>query len=369
MAELGTIQFVHEDGALIIAECTQYLEKQLGRQIAPADVEQLLINALAYRELIIRAGLNDAARQNMVSFSRGAMLEYLGELVGVIRLPASGALCTIEFALVSGHTGVTIPEGLRVQSMDGKVIFKTIESKVVVVGVNTMQVLAEATEAGTIGNGYIVNKINIILDPQAFISTAQNIDITAGGANEETDDELRERIKLAPASFSVAGPIDAYKFFAKSASPSIVDVAVTSPTPGQVNIYPLLEGGTMPTTEILDAVQAICNAEKIRPLTDTVVTAAPTTTNYAIVVNVTLLTTAVSGATQTAIIAALNNYKESRKNRLGLDVVKAKISSLCMIDKVYTVAVISPVNDIEAAPEVYTNCTGITVNIIGTHDE
>jgi len=65
----------------------------------------------------------------------------------------------------------------------------------------------------------------------------------------------------------------------------------------------------------------------------------------------------------------LNDYKESRINRLGLDVVKSKLSSLCMIEKVYNAVVTSPAADIEASPEQYTNCTGITVNIIGTHDE
>lgn len=363
------IKFIHEDAALIISESKSYLEELLGRQIAPADIEMLLINGLAYREMLLRTGLNETARQSLVSFSRGAALQYLGELVGVTRLPASAALCTIEFALVPGHNGVVIPQGLRVQSTDGKIIFQTIEEVVCPVGVETVSIAAQATEPGVIGNGYALNKINIILDPQAFISTAQNTDETKGGGDEETDDALRERIKLAPASFSVAGPNDAYKFFAKSANASIVDVAVTSPVPGEVHIFPLLTGGVMPGVEILDAVQAICSAEKVRPLTDTVITSAPTTTNYAIEVNITLLTTAVQASTQAAIESILNAYKEARKNKLGLDVVRAKISSLAMIEGVYNAAVVSPVADIEAAPEEYTNCTGITVNIIGTHDE
>lgn len=371
MAELNKIEFVHEDAQRIIAECKTFLEEKLGRQIAPADVEMLLINGLSYRELLLRTQLNEAARQNLVSFSRGAALEYLGELVGVNRLPASSALCSIEFALVAGHTGVVIPAGLRVQSTDGKIIFQTIEEKVCAIGTLTATLQAEATEPGTIGNDYAINKINIILDPQAYITTAQNIDITKGGANEETDDELRERIKLAPATFSVAGPNDAYKFFAKSAHASIVDVAVKghTPNPGDVSIYPLLEGGEMPTVEILEAVQSILSADKVRPLTDTVYTLAPTVEDYAIEVNLTLLTTAVQASTKTAVEKILDAYKEARKNRLGLDVVKNKLVQLCMIEGVYNAEVVSPLANIVADPEVYTNCTGIIVNIIGTHDE
>lgn len=369
MADQNKIQFVHEDAAKIIAELKADLEARLGRQIAPADVEMLLLNAFSYRELLLRSQINDTARQNMVSFSRGAALEYLGELVGVQRLPASFALCTIEFALVEGHNGVTIPEGLRVQSTDGKIIFKTIEEKVCPIGTATVQIICSASEAGTIGNGYAINKINIILDPLAYVSTAQNIDETKGGANEETDDELRERIKLAPAIFSVAGPDDAYKFHAKSASPSIVDVAITSPTPGEVHIFPLLEGGVLPTPEILQAVQDKCSAKKIRPLTDTVVTGEPTILNYSIEVNLTLLTTAVQATTQTAVENILAAFVEGRKNRLGLDVIRSKIASLCSIEGVYDAEVVTPIANVEADPEEYTNCTGIIVNIIGTHDE
>lgn len=370
MADLTKIQFVHEDANQIISESKAYYETLLNRQIAPADIEMLLINGLAYREMLIRSGINETARQNLVAFSSGAALEYLGELVGVSRLPAASALCTIQFQLVAGHNGVTIPAQMRIQSLDGNVIFETVESVVVPPGTYTTSTTCSCTTEGAIGNSYAVNTINIILDPQAFVSTAMNIDVTTGGADEETDDELRERIKLAPASFSVAGPTDAYKFFAKSAHTSIVDVAVTSPVPGQVNIYPLLDGGILPSSEILDAVQTICNADKIRPLTDTVITLAPDTTSYAISVELTLFTTAVTQQAINLVTSALNDYVASRKNKLGFDVVKNKIASLCMLEgMVYNVDVVSPASDIEVAPEVYSNCTGITVTVIGTHDE
>jgi phage-related baseplate assembly protein len=363
------LKFVHEDSDLIIAELKADLEASLGRTIAPADIEMLLINAFAYRETLLRTGVNEAARQNMVSFSRGAALEYLGQLVGVTRQPAAGAMCTLNFVLVAGHNGVTIPAGLRVQSMDGKVIFQTIEDTVCAVGTLEASVAANASTAGVIGNGYEPNTITIILDPKAYISSAQNTDITGGGADEETDERLRERITLAPASFSVAGPDDAYRFFAKSAHPSIVDVAITSPNPGEVLISPLLEGGNMPTEEILDAVEAICNSKKVRPLTDTVNTAEPSKVDYEIEVNLTLLTTAVSASIQAAVQKILADYKEERKNRLGVDVVRSKLVAISKIDGVYDVDIVSPLANIEAADEVYTNCTSITVNVIGTHDE
>ncbi len=367
MADL--IQFVDEDATAIISDMKADMEASLGRTIAPADIEMFIINAFAYRELLLRTNINDTGRQNMVSFARDAALEYLGQLVGVTRLPATGASCMLHFVLVAGQNGVIIPAGLRVQSLDGKVIFQTIEDVVCPAGTLYADVLSNASTTGIIGNDYAIGTISIILDPQAFVSTASNTDITSGGSDEETDDLLRERIMLAPASFSVAGPDDAYKFFAKSAHPSIVDVGITSPNPGEVDIFPLCTDGTMPSQEILDAVQAILSSKKIRPLTDTVITAAPAQIDYAISIDLTLLTTAISDLVQTSVQQILEAYRDARKNTLGLDVVVSKIEALSMIDGVYDIAVTSPAANIEATDDQFTNCTGITVNIIGTHDE
>lgn len=367
MADL--IQFISEDPAAAVAELKAVLEEELNRQIAPADVEMLLINAFAYREGVLRAAVNDAARLSLVRFSRGVALEELGRLVGVNRLPASRALVSLQFQIIAGHTGITIPQGLRVQSTDGKAMFETMEAVVVSPGTYAATVRAACASAGLVGNGYGLNTINIILDPKPYLMGVQNIDLSSGGADQETDDKLRERIELAPSSFSVAGPKDAYKFFAKSASSSIADVAVTSPVPGQVNIYPLLNGGALPTEALLDQVYAICNSEKIRPLTDTVVVDSPTVQEYAINVELTVLTNAVNLGIDVQAQAALQAWVDARKSRMGIDVVKARLQSLSMVEGTYNADVVSPASDIVVSEEVYTKCTGITVSIMGTHDE
>jgi len=362
-------EFVHEDAAQILAEMKADLELRTNRSFAPADVEMLIINGFAYREMLIRGNMNDTARQNLVDFARGPMLDYLGALVGVTRLPASGALCTLQYSIVAGHTGVIIPAGNRVQSIDGKVIFTTTQEVAVLADILTANVPAAASPAGKIGNGYAIGTIAVILDPLAFVTGVSNTAITEGGSDEESDEEMRERIKLAPASFSVAGPTGAYKFFAKSASPSIVDVAVTSPTPGEVNIYPLLQDGEIPGSGILDAVNAICNDEKVRPLTDTVNVLAPTAVNYTIEVQLTKLPDADTAEIEEAVTDALEAYKADRINRLGVDVVINQLIALCMVPGVYDVTVVSPVADIVADANEFNNCTSITATVTGTHDE
>ena len=107
-----------------------------------------------------------------------------------------------------------------------------------------------------------------------------NITASDGGADEEDDEAFRTRIQEAPEHFSVAGPAAAYTYFAKSASALIVDVAVITPKPGEVNIYPLLQKGVLPGDEVLREVRDVLKADDIRPLTDKVEVFAPVTTSY-----------------------------------------------------------------------------------------
>lgn len=346
----------------------QRLETALGRALAPADVETLIANAFAYEIHLQAIAGNEAFRKSMVNYATGSALEELGFLVGVTRLPSSGAQCTIRLILVEGHLAIQIPQ-IRVQSIDGNVIFLTDTPKDVPEGVDVVDITATAQLVGTAGNNYESGKISIILDPQPYLVSAENITTTAGGINEESDQELRERIKLAPASFSVAGPSGAYKYWAKTAHPSIVDVAVVTTNPGEITLYPLCVGGTLPSTEILDAVLAKCDDEKIRPQNDTVLSDEPTIVNYSINVQLTTYTGASSTDIQGLVTQALQSFVNDRSERLGLDVIRSQISALCMVkDQVYNHFLVSPASDIIADQKTFPKCTGITVTITGSND-
>ncbi|MCM5528974.1 baseplate J/gp47 family protein [Parasegetibacter sp. NRK P23] len=347
----------------------QRLEVNLGRPLAPGDVEMLIANSFVYEMQLQAIAGNEAFRQSMVKYSVGASLENLGELVGVKRLPSAGAETTIQFTLTDGHLPIQIPQGTRVQSEDGVVVFTTNNAVDVPIGINTVVVTALCQTAGVIGNGYEPGKVSIILDPVAFVSTAQNTTVTSGGNNSESDDQLRERIKLAPSSFSVAGPRGAYEFFAKSAHPSIVDVAVITTQPGEVTIYPLCDGGVLPSTEILASILSICDDEKVRPQNDTVLVDEPIVVEYEIEVQLTTYTGAINSEVESIVNQNLETFRQERNNRLGMDVVRNQINGLCMIkDKVYNATIVSPASDIVADEKTYPKCTGISVTITGSND-
>jgi len=76
--------------AAITAELIAQYQAATGKTLHPAQIEHLLIDLIAYRETLLRAAINDAARQNLVRFARAPMLDYLGELMGVTRLAGEG---------------------------------------------------------------------------------------------------------------------------------------------------------------------------------------------------------------------------------------------------------------------------------------
>lgn len=361
-------ELINRDPEQILSEMIADYQTRTGRTLEPAQAEMLLINAFAYRESLIRNQIQDAGLQCLVEYARFPMLDFLGQLVGVTRLPSQSAQTTLTLTLVTGHGDVVIPTGLRVQSTDGRATFELIQDYTVLSAVDTVSVTAIAQQNGTSFNDYAIGTITEILDPQAYLATASNTTVSEGGTDEETDDQLRERIKLAPNSFSTAGPYKAYEFWAKSASPLIIDVEVTNPTPGTVEVFPLVEGLATTPSEILDAVEVILNDERIRPLSDTVVVTSPTAVDTDIVVNLVLYDGAVQIDIVPVVQANLEAFRDGRRKLLGQDVIIDQIKAVCMIDGVYKANIATPSADLIIDQTEFANIGTITVNVTGTNE-
>jgi phage-related baseplate assembly protein len=377
--------FIERDPVVIVAEMKADYEARTGRTLEPAQVEQLLINAFAYRELLIRNQIQDAALQNLVAFARFPMLDYLGELVGVVRLTSQPAQTTLLLTLVTGHGDVVIPSGLRVSSTDGRAIFELIQDTPVLAADDTVEVIAVAQTNGELANDYAIGTISVILDPQPYLETASNTTVSESGSDEENDDALRERIRLAPNSFSTAGPYKAYEYWARTASPLIIDVAVdnrhyqsgdTIPAgysigdviPGTVEIFPLVEGLTTTPPEILTAVETILNADRIRPLNDVIFVTSPTAVNTDITVGLTLYDGAVQSDILPIVQANLEAFRDGRRKLLGQDIVISQIKALCIIDGVYDANVTVPASNLIIGSTEFANITDINVTVTGTNE-
>jgi phage-related baseplate assembly protein len=356
--------FVESDPDRIMAESKAQLEALLGRELQPGQVEQLMLQAMVYREVLLVSRFNAGMAQMLLQFSQAPALDYIAALVSVVRLPAATAACKVRFTLVPGHGNVLIPVGTRVSSDDGQAVFATVEDLTIPPDTDEVTVGAEAVTAGKNANGYAPGKVNKILDPYAFVSAVENLDTTGGGSDVETDEQLRQRVKLAPSQYSAAGSRESYLFYARGANPLIIDVSVTSPIPGVVQIVPLTESGETPQ-KVVDDIYRVCSEEKVRPLTDTVVVVAPTRMDFAIEVDLELYTDADAVALKSEITEALAAYATLHGVTLGNDVIRSHITKICRRDTVYDVTVQSPAANIIVAPEQVARCTGIVVNITG----
>ena len=69
----------------IIAEMQRSYEERTQIRLSPADMEMILIYCMAYRELKLRAEIENYSRQNFVQTATGEALGQWGELFGVSR--------------------------------------------------------------------------------------------------------------------------------------------------------------------------------------------------------------------------------------------------------------------------------------------
>ena len=136
-------EFVERDPDVIMAESKARLEELLGREIRPAQFEQLMLNLVVYAEVRLLNRFNAGMAQMLYQFSTAPVLDYLAALVSIERLPASSAGCTLRFTLVEGHGTVLIPEGMRVSSRDGAAVFRVDDD--VIVEPETLSVTVGAT--------------------------------------------------------------------------------------------------------------------------------------------------------------------------------------------------------------------------------
>lgn len=355
--------FDTEPQAIVDRMVSRY-EELTGRTLQPAQVERLLFNTMGYELSLVRTAADEAAKTLLADFSAAPVIDYLARNVGLgNRLAPAKAYCTIRFTLVDGHAALIIPEGLRVQTTDGQQIFATKEATSVASGVNEIDIECESQIAGLSANGYTAGAVSVILDPEPYISTATNTTVTTGGSDEETDEQLRQRIFLAFAQSATAGSYSSYKLFALSANPLIVDVYVTSPNPGTVAVYPMVAGGDETPQTILDQVFSVLDAEDVRPLTDTVLVNSPSPVDYALDVSLTILTTANQQLIVQQVTANLNAFVAERATKLGLDITLDQITALCMVDGVYSVDINDPSADAVVEPNEFAVNTGVSVTV------
>ncbi|UTH76105.1 baseplate J/gp47 family protein [Chromobacterium sp. IIBBL 290-4] len=396
-------KFIADDPKAIAQEMADAYQKMAGKQLYPGQIEQLLIDLFAYRESLVRAAFNDAGRQNLVAFARAPMLDYLGELVGVTRQPAQPAMAKVKFtfpAYAGGARQVQVRMGTRV-SGNSDIQFQTTAQLTVDLGDQPQPADCDvvATVPGEIGNLLQASDLNQLLDDVGVKVGVVCVKAPWGGAEAEDDEHLRQRIRQAPESFSVAGSAAAYRFHALSASPDIVDVAVVSQSSlpdddplkaeikaGEVRLFPLfvgngagqaapVPGDPRPPEEAdpqLRKVWLACSADKVRPLTDKVTVRRPPTEHFDVEALLQTYAGMDGELVKQKARAALQAYLDERQNQLGRDIVPSQLVAALSVPGVYQVKLLQPAQAKTVASYAWSSCASVSVDLDkdngGSHD-
>lgn len=351
------------------------LQTDTGEQMYPGDERRLFTESLVGMLVIVFNSIDDAAKQSLLKYARGDVLDALG--VGITeRLAAGYATTTLQFSMEEAYsTDLTIPKGTRAETGDGHQ-FATTEDLVITQGSITGTVAAQAVEGGDGYNGYLEGSINVMVDIISPVTEVTNMEPTEGGYNGESDDDYRERIQLAYTKFSVAGPKNAYKYWALSADSSIADAYIANPSANTIVVSVITNDGQLPSTELNAKVLELVAAEDVRPLNDLVTVASPATSNYDIELtyyvtakNEVEAVAAIENQTYTdasgnTIIGAIEQFRRWQDTKIERDINPSQLIKLMM----------NPAGDgsvagasrVEIVTPTYTELTGAVVAHLGT---
>lgn len=331
----------------MLADFSEKYKELTGKEmaLAPAHPFRLILYAAALQLYQAFQYLDQAGKQSFLKYAYGDNLENLGALKGISRSRGERAKTKVRFTLSKEQAGaVTIPKGTRVTS-GNEIYFYTVELAEIPSGALSTDVQTECVEVGTAANGLEPGAISVLVDLIPYIQSVSNIDTSAGGQDVEKDENLAERIFLAPAGYSVAGPDAAYQYWTKKYNSGIADVKVTSPSEGIVDIRFVMEDGELPEESLITGLQKYLSDSNIRPLTDKVQTGAPDLVECNIEVTYYINRRDASRAEKIKknVESAIETFKVWQQERIGRDINPSKLLYFIVQAEAKRVDIIEPV--------------------------
>lgn len=339
-------QFVSTDTGALVSSLVAGYERITGTSVQPASPEKLFIQWVA--DIIIQERIinNYTGNQNIPSRAEGENLDALGELFYASQRPAAQpAVCTERFYISEAQeTAILIPMGTRVTDASNTLVWETVEDVYVSIGSTYADVQIQCQTAGVVGNDYTAGQINTIIDLFNYYDHCENTTASDDGADAATDDEYYGLMRASQDAYSTAGPKGGYIYIAKQVSTEIADVVANRPSAGKVDLYVLMDDGSIAQTETKNAVLAACSADTVRPLTDDVAVKDPQTVEYNISFTYFIPSDAAvsSSEIEAAVNAAVDQFVSWQCAKLGRDINPSYLIGLLMQTGIKRVVLTSP---------------------------
>lgn len=330
----------------MVADYESFISEATGQTVTleRSSVHRMELYAAAAQIYQAMQYIDRQGKQSILKYSYSDFLDNLAIFKGVTRNPATPATTTLRFTLSAERdTATGIPQGTRV-STAGAIYFATDVYAEIPAGSTTVDVPATCTVAGTDGNGFAAGELATIVDPIPYVASVTNTTATEGGAEIESDDDLAERVFLAPGAYSTAGPEDGYLYHAKAYSAAIGDVVATSnQAAGTVDIVFIMADGSTPGEKMIEGLEGYLQGKTIRPMTDLVRVAAPQEVTYTI--NLTYYINRSDSAKavtiQAAVAQAVADY-QTWQRAIGRDINPSQLVHMVMDAGAKRVTVTAP---------------------------
>ncbi|OCH08095.1 baseplate J/gp47 family protein [Aliivibrio fischeri] len=248
---------------------------------APSDPGYRVTAVNTYREVIIRQDANEQVMGVTLAHARGPQLDHIG--VTYYRTPDGKPVTRLKKTLTEvndvSRYEMTISGAITIQSgRNYAVIVGDPTSGLQVPDTDKFGWVVESPEGDRAEcYSYVLQGEQYELRWESLGWPNDTSDIATLtliktetkiiGEENENDDDYRQRLHESPGGYSVAGPDDAYIFYAKSAHPDVKDVAVDSPAPIEVVLYVLTRTGEgIPSRGFCDFIHAM--VFPYRPFTD-----------------------------------------------------------------------------------------------------
>ena len=298
--------FLDFDAQTIHDKIISILQTATGEVLPEGDERRVFAEAMTAYFLSVLADVDDVAKQKMLKYARGEVLDCLGEMYGCTRILAVAATCTLRFSISAAESyDLAIPAGTVASTPDG-FAFTTDADATIQAGSTYVDVAATAEDVGSEYNGFVAGSVTVIRSALSFTATVTNTDTTSGGTDGEPDDDegnelFRQRIMLLQNAVNTAGTESSYKAFAIQADENVADVQVPNLDEAYtVYVYVVKKGGQQFTSDEIDVIQAACDADDVRPLGDLVEVRNAVQDTYTISVSYTC-----SADNETEIVAAI----------------------------------------------------------------
>ena len=268
------LDFIEVDAEVILGRVIERFEYYTDSVLNPANEKRMFLHGIALVLADEANHINETGKGNLLRYASGEEVDAIADLFQNPRLEAEKAKVTMQITFSeSMEYDLTLSKGTRVTA-DGTHLFAIDEDVILEANSSDLvrTVTATATEAGAEYNGFSIGQINRIVDTNPYVFAVANIDTSSGGTDIEDDESYKERLRIAPFKFSVAGPAESYRAIALSVSNQIGDVYVYSPSAGVVEIVVVYQNGEVPSAddEIMQKILTACSDRNVRPLTDKV---------------------------------------------------------------------------------------------------